>query len=225
MKSFERKMIMTTSILFLSLEIKEILIIVAAAILVLLLLYIIINSGKHKRRYQRYYRSIDKTINKKYNGNILVENLINKYSTDSTNTFKSLKRKGKKLTKKYFEYYIKVLPELVELKSRISPDKNRNELVIYVINDHDRVLYQWDKTKKLRGLVKAINKYQMLTPTIAYLYELPLNINEGNPYRLINHDNDNVLAYEIVKNTKKNAKKLKKADKKADRKAAKKKKK
>jgi hypothetical protein len=208
-------MIMTASIMFLNLQLKEILIIAVAAILVVLLLVIIINSGKHKRRYQRYYRSVDKIINKKYNGNILVENLINKYSTDNTNTFKSLKRKGKSLTKKYFEYYIKALPELVELKARISPDKNRNQLVVYIINDHDRVLYQWDNTKKLKGLIKSINKYQMLTPMIAFFYELPLNINEANPYRLINHDNDNVLAYEIVKNTKKNAKKLKKADKKA----------
>jgi len=64
-------------------------------------------------------------------------------------------------------------------------------------------LYQWEKEKKVKGLIKAINKYQMLTPMIAFLYELPLSINENNAYRLTNHENDNILAYDIVKNSKK----------------------
>jgi len=49
----------------------------------------------------------------------------------------------------------------------------------------------------------------MLTPMIAFLYELPLNINENKDYRLINHDNDNVITYEIVKNINKVPKKYK----------------
>lgn len=194
---------------FLALDLKGIIIIVVIAILVLALLGIIISNRKYKVRYNRFYKKFDKTINKKFNGNMLIEDLINKYTVDGTNTFKSLKRKGKNITKKYLEYYQKNLPEQVLLKSFTSPDKNRSELVIIVLDDNDRVLYKWDKSKKIKGFIKVINKYQMLTPLIAFLYELPLNINENKEYRLINHDNDNVITYEIVKNIKKVPKKYK----------------
>lgn len=188
---------------FLAIDATGIIILVVVGLLVLSLLGIIITRRKYKMRYKRFYRKLDKTINKKYNGNMLIEDLINKYTTDSTNTFKSLKRKGRNITIKYLEYYIKNLPELVLIRSFTTPDKNRSELAIMIMDESERLLYSWDKSKKLKGLIKAINKYQMLTPIIAFLYELPLNINEGKPYRLINHDNDNILTYDIVKNTKK----------------------
>ncbi|MDY0010967.1 MAG: hypothetical protein RBR96_04460 [Candidatus Izemoplasmatales bacterium] len=188
---------------FLGIDTTGIIILVVVGLLVLSLLGIIITRRKYKMRYKRFYRKLDKTINKKYNGNMLIEDLINKYTTDSTNTFKSLKRKGRNLTMKYLEYYTKNLPELVLIRSFTTPDKNRSELAIMIMDENERLLYSWDKSKKIKGLIKAINKYQMLTPIIAFLYELPLNINEGKPYRLINHDNDNILTYDIVKNTKK----------------------
>ena len=188
---------------FLAIDATGIIILVVVGLLVLSLLGIIITRRKYKMRYKRFYRKLDKTINKKYNGNMLIEDLINKYTTDSTNTFKSLKRKGRNLTMKYLEYYTKNLPELVLIRSFTTPDKNRSELAIMIMDENERLLYSWDKSKKIKGLIKAINKYQMLTPIIAFLYELPLNINEGKPYRLINHDNDNILTYDIVKNTKK----------------------
>ena len=194
---------------FLTLDLQGILIIVLISILVLSLLGILISNRKYKVRYNRFYKKFDKTINKKYNGNMLIEDLINKYAVDGTNTFKSLKRKGKHITKKYLEYYYKNLPELVLLKSFTSPDKNRSELIIIILDENDRVLYKWEKSKKVKGFIKAINKYQMLTPLIAFLYELPLNINENKEYRLINHDNDNVITYEIVKNINKVPKKYK----------------
>lgn len=194
---------MDNNMLFLMLDTQGIIILSVIALLVLILLGIIISNSKYKARYRRYYKKIDKDINKKYNGNMLIENLVNKYTKDNTNTFKSLKQKGKVLTKKYLNYYFTKLPELVLLKSFISSDKNKSELIIYLMDENERLLYQWNKSKKVKGLIKAINKYQMLMPMIAFLYELPLNINESKPYRLVNHDNDNILSYDIVKNTKK----------------------
>lgn len=193
---------------FLEVDIKNIAILAGIGLLLLTILSIIITKHKYKARYRRFYKKFDKVINKKYNGNMLIEDLINKYTVDNTNTYKSLKRKGKKITKKYFEYYLKYLPEQVLLKSFISPDMKRNELVIKILDEHERLLYQWDKTKKFKTFLKAINKHQMLTPMIAFLYELPLNINEGNPYRIVNHDNDNILTYDVVKNPKKVDKKI-----------------
>lgn len=203
-------MIMNPTLRLLQLEITGIIIIIVAGLLIIALLAVIINNRKYRLRYRRFYRRFDKIITKKFNGNMLIENLINKYAVDNTNTYKSLKSKGKSLTKRYFEYYSKKLPELVLLKSYTTADKNRNELVIIIQDENERLLYQWTQSKKIKGLIKAINKYQMLTPMIAFLYELPLNINENKPYHLVNHENDNVISYEIVKNTKKSLKSYKK---------------
>lgn len=194
---------------FSGIDLNTIIIIAVIAILLIIFITVMINKGKYKARYKRFYRRFDKIITKKFNGNMLIEDLINKYTIDKTNTYKTLKRKGKKITKKYLDYFYKNLPEQVMLKSFISPDKSRNQLILLILDENEKVLYHWDKSKKVKGLIKAINKYQMLTPMIAFLYELPLNINEGAPYRFVNHENDNIITYDIVKNAKKSKRKVK----------------
>ena len=176
---------------------------------VVILIFIIAaltNSLRYASRYKSFYRRLDKTINKKFNGNLLIENIVNIYSKDQTNTYKSLKSKGKRKVKKYFDYYVKNIPEQVMLKSFTSSDKNKNQIMIMLLDDYDKVLYRWDKSKKLKGLIKASNKFQMLNAYIAFLFELPINIHEGAPYRFKNHDNDYVLTYEIVKKIRKKRK-------------------
>jgi len=176
--------------------------IAVSAIALLGVLVWVANKGRYASRYKAFYKRMDKTITKKFNSNLVIENVIKLYSKDDTNTFKSLKGRGKSKVKKYFEYYVKNLPELVVLKSYISPDKNKNQLVIMLLDEYDKVMYKWDKSKKIKGLIKAANKYQMLTPIIAYLFELPMNINGAVPFRFKNHDNDYCLTYDIVKNAK-----------------------
>ncbi len=178
-------------------------------IALIILIAALINKGKYQARFNGFFKRMDKTITKKFNGNVLIETLLNGLTIDDTNTYKSLKGRGKSKVKKYFEYYVKNLPELVIFKSFISPDKNKNQLVILILDEYDKVLYKWDKSKKVKGLIKASNKYQMLTPIIAYLSELPLNIKEGAPYRFVNHDNDYRITYDIVKNAKNIKKKQK----------------
>jgi hypothetical protein len=184
-------------------------VVAGVGIAVIILLAVFINKGKYQARFTAFYKRLDKAVTKKYNGNILIESLLNAYVTDDTNTFKSLKAKGKRKVKSFFEYYVKNLPELVMYKSFISPDKNKNQLAIMLLDEYDKLLFKWDKSKKVKGLIKASNKYQMLTPIIAYLSELPLNIKEGAPYRFVNHDNDYRITYEIVKNVKQLKKKQK----------------
>ena len=203
-------------------------------VIVIFIIAALTNSLRYSSRYKGFYRRLDKTINKKYNGNLLIENIVNLYSKDQTNTYKSLKSKGKRKVKKYFDYYIKNIPEQVMLKSFTSSDKNKNQITIILLDEYDKVLYRWDKSKKLKGLIKACNKYQMLNAYIAFLYELPLNIHEGAPYRFTNHDNDYILSYEIVKKirnkrkvkqkklSKKELKALEKVQKTKDKKARKK---
>jgi hypothetical protein len=177
----------------------QILIIAGVLIVVVILLAVLTNSARYSSRYKSFYKKLDKTINKRFNGNLLNEDIVNLYAKDQTNTYKTLKPKGKRKVKAYFEYYVKSLPELVMLKSFTSSDKNKNQLVISLLDDYDKVLYRWDKSRKTNGLIKACNKHQMLNAYIAFLYELPLNIHEGAPYRFINHDNDYILTYQIVK--------------------------
>lgn len=193
---------MITLISFSDLGWKNIIIIAVVAIVFIVFLAILINKGKYQARYRNYYKRIDKALTKKYNGNLLNETLITSLMKDQTNTYKCLKSKGKHKVKSYFEYFFKQLPELVLLKSFISPDKNKNQLVILLLDDSDKVVARWDKSKKVSGLIRLCNKYQMLTPMIGYLFELPMHINEGIPFRFKNHDNDFCLSYDIVKNAK-----------------------
>jgi len=186
-----------------------IIIIVVAFIVVVIILALLINTGKYAARYKNYYRKMDKIINKKFNGNILNENIVNQYAKDHTNTFKSLKGKGKSKVKKYFDYYVKSIPELVMLKSFTSSDKNKNQILVLLLDEYDKVLNTWHKGRKTKGILKACDKYQMLTAYIGFLFELPLNLHEGAPYRFTNHDNEYVLTYKIVKNVKQKKRKEK----------------
>lgn len=191
------------------LDFTTVIIIFVGIIVAIILLAVFINRGKYAARYKRFYRKMDKTINKKYNGNLLNEDIINLYQRDQTNTYKSLKGKGKRRVKKYFDYYVKNIPEQVLLKSFTTSDKNKNQIVISLLDEQDKVLYRWYNKRKVKGLLKACDKYQMLNAYIAFLFELPLNIHEGAPYRFINHDNEYVLTYSIVKNPKKRKRKEK----------------
>ncbi len=191
------------------LGLEYVIIIAVAVIVIVIFIAALTNSAKYAGRYKRYYKKIDKTITKRYNGNLLNEDIVNLYSRDQTNTYKSLKGKGKRKVKKYFDYYVKAIPEQVILKSFTTSDKHKNQVVILLLNENDKVQYRWYNKRKTKGIIKAANKYQMLTAYIAFLFELPLNIHEGAPYRFTNHDNEFVLTYQIVKKVKSGKRKVK----------------
>jgi hypothetical protein len=188
---------------------QNIAIIAGVAIVGLILLAALLNKGRYAARYRAFYKKFDKTITKNYNANLLIEAVVNQYALDRTNTFKAMKGAGKRKVQKYFDYYVKNLPELVVLKSFISSDKNKNQLAILYLNEFDKVIYRWDSKRKASGLIKACNKFQMLTTTIGFLFELPMHLNESLPFRFVNHDNDYVITYEVVKNARKVKSKIK----------------
>ncbi len=191
------------------LDLTTIILIVVGVIVVVVIIALVMNSGKYASRFKKFYRKMDKTINKRFNGNILNEEIVNQYAKDQTNTYKTLRGKGKKKVKKYLDYYVKNLPELVMLRSFTTSDKNKNQLVILLLDENDKVLYKWFSKRKSKGLIKACDKHQMLTSYIGFLFELPLNIFEGAPYRFTNHDNEQVLTYQIVKKVKGGKRKVK----------------
>ncbi|HOO44026.1 MAG TPA: hypothetical protein PKU69_03050, partial [Bacillota bacterium] len=191
------------------LSLTTIILIAVGVIVVVIILAALLNSGKYAARYKSFYKKMDKAINKKFNGNILNENIVNQYAKDQTNTFKSLKGRGKSKVKKYFDYYVKNIPEQVMLKSFTTSDKNKNQVVILLLDEYDKVLYRWFSKRKTKGIIKACDKYQMLTSFIGFFFELPLNIHEGAPYRFKNHDNEYVLTYSVVKSVKAKKRKVK----------------
>jgi len=181
---------------------KQIAIFAGAGLVLIIIIAVFINKGKYQARYKNFYKKMDKALIKKYNGNLLNETIMRDYVKDQTNTYKSLKQKGRSKVNKYFEYFYKNLPQLVLYKSFISADKNKSEIVILLLDEYDKVVYRWDKRRKVKGLIKACDKYQMLTPMVGYLYELPLHIYENASFRFTNHENDYSLSYDIVKNLK-----------------------
>ncbi|HOW37946.1 MAG TPA: hypothetical protein P5154_04710 [Candidatus Izemoplasmatales bacterium] len=188
---------------------KQILLIAGAVIVLLVIVAVFLNKGRYAARFNGFYKRIDRIATKRFNSNLFIETLLQNDVKDQTNTYKSLKGRGKSKVNKYLDFYVKNLPELVILKSFISPDKNKNQLAILLLDESDRVLCRWDKTRKVKGLIKMANKYQMLTPILAFLYELPMNIKEGVPFRFKNHDNDYTLTYDILKNARKTKRKVK----------------
>ena len=191
------------------LDLTTIILIAIGVIVVFIIIAALANSGKYASRYKSFYRKMDRTINKRFNGNLLNEEIINNFAKDQTNTYKSLKAKGKRKVKKYFEFYVKQVPEQVLLKSFTTSDKTKNQIVLLLLDDNDKVLYKWYKKRKVAGILKAANKYQMLNAFVGFFYELPINIHEGAPYRFVNHDNEYVLTYKIVKNPKRGQRKEK----------------
>src|SRR6056297_954047 len=104
-----------------------IILLVALAIIIVAIYFY--NRNINVIKYKRTYKFIMKQKEKRYNANIFIDVLVNKYTTDNTNTYQSLKSKGKRKVKKYIKFYQKQLNELVERKSNISPNKKLNKLI------------------------------------------------------------------------------------------------
>ena len=156
----------------------------------------------HTRRYKRHFKKFKKIKEKRYNANLIIDKIYNKYTIDDTNTYKSLKRRGKRIVKKYLRFYAKELTKLVDLKSKISPNKNQNKLLIILKNKSNSIIGKWYSAKSIKKFIKLINKHQLLFDSLAYLYELPPYIDEKKAYHLENHDNKNFLSYKIVEEIK-----------------------
>jgi len=156
------------------------------------------NKNVNVRRYRKKLKYILKMKEKKYNANVLIDLLYNKYTTDQTNTYERLQKKGKKKFKKYFKFYKRELSELVEAKSNISPNKRKNKLLFVIKNQNNETIGKYGLNQKFKKIKKLINKHQILFDMIAYLYELPNYIDSEKAYHLENHDNKHIITYQIV---------------------------
>jgi len=178
-----------------------IILLVALAIIIVAIYFY--NRNINVIKYKRTYKFIMKQKEKRYNANIFIDVLVNKYTTDNTNTYQSLKSKGKRKVKKYIKFYQKQLNELVERKSNISPNKKLNKLIVIVKNQNNKDIgkfYIKDRFKKIR---KIIDKNQLLFDMIAYIFELPEYIHNKKIYHLENHDNHHIITYQIKDEIKK----------------------
>ncbi|MDA3931298.1 MAG: hypothetical protein PF513_01025 [Tenericutes bacterium] len=176
---------------------------IGVAILLIILSIYFYNKNVNVRKYKRKLKYINKTKEKKYNANVFIDQIYNNFVTDDTNTFESLKKKGKRKVKKYIKFYQRSLHDLVEAKSNISPNKKQNKLVFIFKNKSNQNIGKFYVSQKLKKLKKQIDKHQLLFDTLAYLYELPQYIDTKKAYHLENHDNQNVITYQIVEEIKK----------------------
>lgn len=168
------------------------------AIIIVILSIHFYNKNVNVRKYKKKLKYINKLKDKKYNANVFIDSIYNNYITDQTNTYERLKKKGQKKVKKYFQFYQKELDELVQAKSNISPNKNKNKLVIEIKKEDNKVLGKFYIKQKFKKLRKLIDKQQILFDMIAYVYELPNYIDKDNAYHLENHDNHMIITYKTV---------------------------
>ncbi|MFP4478878.1 MAG: hypothetical protein ACLFPM_05550 [Candidatus Izemoplasmatales bacterium] len=176
---------------------------IGVAILIIILSIHFYNKNVNVRKYKRKLKYINKIKEKKYNANVFIDQIYNNYVTDDTNTYESLKKKGKKKVKKYIKFYQKALDDLVQAKSNISPNKKQNKLVFIFKDKASKNIGKFYISQKFRKLRKQVDKHQLLFDMIAYLYELPQYIDNKKAYHLENHDNQNVITYQIVEEIKK----------------------
>jgi len=191
--------------LILSLQTDLIIIAVVFVIAVLSIVLILhfYNKNINVRKYNKKLKTFLKTKEKHYNANVFIDILYNHYLTDQTNTYERLKKKGKRKVKKYFSYYLHELDQLVKLKSNISPNKNKNKLLIEFKKEDNQVIGNYYIQQRFNKLRKQIDTHQLLFDMIAYVYELPDYIDKNKSYHLQNHDNHLVITYKIVENVKK----------------------
>ena len=170
---------------------------VIATIVIWLLLYFY-RRNINIRIYKKAKKRFNKLKEKNYNANVYIEQILNRYTTDQTNTYSSLKKAGKRKVRKYVRFYQKELPKLVEAKSNISPNKKRKNLVFIFKNQSNQIVGQYQIKQSFKKLRKQLNKHQLLLDMIAYLYEVSNHIVDGKSYALENHDNHHFISYEII---------------------------
>jgi hypothetical protein len=176
--------------------------IIAGVILVLAIIIIFVaiyfyNRNVNVHKYKRTLKFIMKQKEKKYNANVFIDLLANKYTTDATNTYRSLKGKGKRKVKKYIKFYQDQLNELVIRKSNISPNKRMNKLMLIFKNQDNKDIGRFYIKDRFKKLIKIIDKNQLLFDVIAYFFELPTYIDSQKIYHLENHDNHHIITYQI----------------------------
>ena len=145
---------------------------------------------------KRYVRKSKKLRKKKYNG-ILLTDKIKKKRKKNTNSFQKLKGRGRKLSKKYFNYKLEELPVITKYSYGKLLKRSRNKLVIIVKNER-KTLKKIHMKKGLKTMINVTNKYECLDEFIIFLHNLPEAILEQQDYDIYVGDNDVSISY-IVK--------------------------
>ena len=145
---------------------------------------------------KRYVRKSKKLRKKKYNG-ILLTDKIKKKRKKNTNSFQKLKGRGKKLSKKYFNYKLEELPVITKYSYGKLLKRSKNKLIIIVKNEK-KTLKKIHMKKGLKAIINVTNKYECLDEFILFLHNLPEAILEQQDYDIYVGDNDVSISY-IVK--------------------------
>ena len=169
-----------------------------AAIGTIVVLFIVFRLFKTARIYlgtKSYVRKSKKLRKKKFNGIKLTEK-IEKKRKKNTNTYQTLKGRGKKLTKKYFNYKIEELPVITRYSYGKLLKRSKKRLIIIVKNDH-KTIRKIKLKKGLKNMIQLTNKYSCLDEFIHFLHNLPEAILEQQDYDIYVGDEDVSIGYII----------------------------
>ncbi len=132
---------------------------------------------------------------KRQNGDRLLL-LLEKYRKEQKNTYKGLKKKGRKLVNRYFTYKARELHYITLYKTRSRFTFKGGEPVIQV-SQIESSLDRGDTYTNPRQFVKLTNRYECLEEFILYLHEMPDKIMSGQPFEYFLSGHDVLLSYKI----------------------------
>lgn len=144
---------------------------------------------------KRYVKKSKRLRKKKYSGLVLTEK-IKKKRKKNTNTYKKLRGRGKKLTKKYFTYKIEELPVITRFSYGKLLKRSKKRIFIIVKNER-RTLKKIKMKKAFKSFIQITDKYECLDEFIHFLHNLPEAILEQQEYDIFVGDEDLSIGYVI----------------------------
>ena len=161
-------------------------------------IFIIIRLYKTARIYlgiKSYVKKSKKLRKKKFNGILLTDKIKRKRKRNS-NEYENLKGRGKKLTKKFFNYKLEELPVITRY-SYGKLLKRSNKKLIIIIKTERKTLKKLQMKKGLKNMIQVTNKYNCLDELIHYLHNLPEAIIKQKDYDISIGDEDVSIGYVV----------------------------
>lgn len=142
-----------------------------------------------------YVKKSKRLRKKKYNGNLLVEKIQNKRKKN-TNSFHKLKRRGKNLVRKYFEYKLEELP-VIRKYSYSKLIKRTNDKIVIVVKNEKKTILKFRLKNNIKKFIEITDKYDCLDDLILFLHNLPEALLEQQDYDIYLSDQDITIGYDI----------------------------
>lgn len=173
-------------------------VVVPITFLVLILYLIIKRLNKTARLHlgmKRYVKQATKLDRKKHNGLQLVSKIKNRRKR-RTNSFESLRMRGKRPVRKYFIHKTEELPVFVKY-THGKLLKRANKKVRILVKQDSKTLHKTYLKQGTKDLIALSNEYHCLNELITFLHHLPDAILEDRHYDIYVPSSDLTITYQI----------------------------